>query len=175
MLSTRRRTALTSSRALTRRPSQRPWLWGGHLEHRVRPVPRLTPHPEPVRAALLKGCRGGVSQTRALLHGDDFVVAGPKKAIEIVRVKVMEWYEVKLRTALGREATIRISSCLGGWCDGPGRASSWRRTKSTGGCLGRSEESCRGPPGWSPAVRTEADDDGSDENLGRASRRGTEQ
>ena len=43
-------------------------------------------------------------QTRALVHGDDFVIAGPDAGIRYIQRKMMEWYEVKIRAILGTTA-----------------------------------------------------------------------
>lgn len=41
---------------------------------------------------------------RALKHGDDFVIAGPRKHTEYVRDKMREWYDVKVGAMLGQGA-----------------------------------------------------------------------
>jgi len=38
---------------------------------------------------------------RALVHGDDFVVAGARSEVRHIRSKMEEWYEVKIRAVLG--------------------------------------------------------------------------
>ena len=43
-------------------------------------------------------------QTRALVHGDDFVVAGPEAGVNHIRNKMQEWYEIKVRATLGTAA-----------------------------------------------------------------------
>lgn len=50
------------------------------------------------------GLFGEVSRARASAHGDDFVVAGPKKGGERVKNKMKEWHDVKVRAVLGRDA-----------------------------------------------------------------------
>lgn len=45
-----------------------------------------------------------VSQTRALVHGDDFAAAGPNNCMQRVQGKMMEWYDVNVRFVFGKEA-----------------------------------------------------------------------
>lgn len=45
-----------------------------------------------------------VTMVGALAHGDDFVVVGPEEGVEEVKGKIREWYDVKLRAILRREA-----------------------------------------------------------------------
>lgn len=47
---------------------------------------------------------GEVSQTRALVHGEDFMMAAPKRGAERVKKSMKECYEFKVRAVLERDA-----------------------------------------------------------------------
>lgn len=55
--------------------------------------------------------------TRALLHGDDFLVAGPRALAECFRCKIREWYDVNVRAMLGHREGGRLSYCRLGEAD----------------------------------------------------------